>query len=139
MEKLLRKLETLADYLLIDLPLAASGLLGSVLSQSTVVGLVTTGDAASAPRVAATASELAKIGVEREKLRLIMVSRDGDDTGQGAPSAMGEIPLLAVIPNGAQECAEAERRGTPVVLAFPDTPLAQAFHQLADKLIAETE
>jgi MinD-like ATPase involved in chromosome partitioning or flagellar assembly len=139
MERLFRELEILAEYLLVDLPAAATGLLSSVLPQSDAVSLITAGDSASAPRVAAMASELARIGVEPQKLKVTIVGRNGDGAGQDAPDAVGEIPVLAVIPHSAKECAEAETRGTPVVLAFPDTPIAQAFHKLADKLLAEKE
>jgi len=133
-ERLFQELQLMAEYVLVDLPAAATALMGRVLQQSDIVSLITSNDATAAPRVAAAVSQLAQIGVERQKLNVIVVNKNGNSTSQDAITTIGEIPVLAVIPYDAQKCAEAETQGTPIILAFPDTPMAQALHKLADKM-----
>ena len=138
-EILFQELNGMAEYVLIDLPASSIDLMGSVLKNCDAVGLITGSDAGSLARVNSVVAQVAKLGIERQKVMIVRVDRNGNGTGteSGKQSSAGDIPIAAVIPSAHEECTEAEARGNPVVLEFPDTPVAAAFNELADRLTGQ--
>ncbi len=138
-EVLFQELNGLAEYVLIDLPASSTELMGSILKKCDAVGLITGSDAGSLSRVNSVVAQVDKLGVERRKMMVVRVDRNGDGTGaeSGEQTSAGDIPIAAIIPSAHEECTEAEARGSPVVLEFPGTPVAAAFNELADKLAGQ--
>lgn len=136
-EILFQELSGMAEYVLIDLPASSNELMGGMLKKCDVVGLVAGSDAGSLARVNSVLMQIDKFGIERRKVMIVMVNRNGNGTEPMEQTSVGDIPIAAVIPLAHEECTEAEERGNPVVLEFPDTPVAAAFSGLADKLTSQ--
>lgn len=136
-EILFQELNGMAEYVLIDLPASSSELMGIILKKCDAVGLITGADVGSLARVNSVVAQVDKLGVERQKVMVVKVDRGGNGTEPGGQTPAGDIPIAAVIPSAQEECTQAETRGNPVVLEFPDGPVAAAFNELADKLVGQ--
>jgi DNA-binding response OmpR family regulator len=136
-EILFQELNSMAEYVLIDLPAFSTGLMGDVLKKCDAVGLVTGSDAGSLARVGSVVAQVDKLGIERQRLVIAVVNRNGNGSGLVEQVSVKDVPIAAVIPSAYDEFAEAEARHNPVVLEFPDTPAAAAFSELADRLTGQ--
>lgn len=135
-EILLKELNDMAEFVLIDLLASSTELMGSILQKCDVVGLITGSDAGSMARVDSVMAQVDKLGVERRKITIVIIGRNGNGTSADLASqtSVKDIPIAAVIPSAPEECAEAEARGNPIVLEFPGAPIAASFNELAHTL-----
>ena len=138
MEGLWQELAPLADHLLLDMPATPSEIVAFALSKCDLVSIVAGADTESIARVNLTAASLSRLGVDAARLGAIFVDRIGAGFSAEIPGLkfVGDIPVMGVVPYDADECADAEERGVPVVLSAPLSPVALALNRLTQSLLA---
>jgi MinD-like ATPase involved in chromosome partitioning or flagellar assembly len=135
---LLEELATMADYVLLDVPTSLSEVSSVALAKCHFVNLVADPQHVSLSRVSPAVASLSKLGVERNDLGIVLVDRTGIGTNAelSPMTSIGGVPVIGIIPSDARECADAEARATPVVLAAPSCPVAVALQRLVDQLLS---
>jgi CheY-like chemotaxis protein/MinD-like ATPase involved in chromosome partitioning or flagellar assembly len=136
-DALLQELRTLADYILIDMPASPSELVGAALRRCDSVDLIACPGHESMARADSAAALLSRLGVDQKRIGLVIVDRAGADAGAETsnPAVVGGYPVMGIVPFDAEECADAEQRGVPVVLSAPLSPVAVAMCQLTENLL----
>ena len=137
-EALLQALDSIADYILIDMPASPSEVVGAALRRCDFVNLVTIHGPDSQTRTSSAISLLSKLGVDRKRIGVVIVDRAGIGlNGEISTStSIDDSPVVGVIPSDARECADAEEHGNPLALAAPLSPAAMALRTLAEKLLS---
>lgn len=136
-EILLQELGAMADYILVDTPASPSEVIGAVLGRCDLVNLITGPEPGPLTKIGAIIALLSKLGVAQKRLGVVVVDRTGigANTELSTMTSIDGIPVMGIVPFAAKECADAEARGTPVVLAAPRSPVAVALHGLVEKLL----
>jgi CheY-like chemotaxis protein/MinD-like ATPase involved in chromosome partitioning or flagellar assembly len=130
---LLEQLRTMAQYLLINIPAHPSNITEAALTKCDLVAVVARSSPGSLSSIDSTTSLLTKLGIERERLRIVLIE-------SGEPSQMDfkvEIPLLGIIPYDAKGCFEGEERRIPIILAEPNSAMASALRELAHRIVGD--
>jgi pilus assembly protein CpaE len=133
-ENLLEELRTMAQYLLIDIPAHPSNITEAALTKCYLVAVVARSSPSSLASIDSTTSWLAKLGIEPERLGLVLI--ESDESSQMHSKV--EVPLLATLPYDEKGCFEAEERRTPVILAEPDSPIACSLRELSHRIVSDT-
>ena len=138
-EALLDELRTMADYILIDMSLYLSNVNRAALGKCDFVILVTGSGPDALTRIKSATTLLSRIGVEPERLRLLVIDRGGPPAKGGAfiSDSITEVPLLGIIPYDNKACIEAEALGIPAIVTAPSGSLALALKESADRLISQ--
>jgi MinD-like ATPase involved in chromosome partitioning or flagellar assembly len=141
-ETLLQEIRQAATYVFVDVSGKPAQVWQTSLRECTKAVLVTDSGADGLEHAKAMSTNLRSKAGKKIAGGLIVVDRDGTlaeiDMARMRPvvEAAVEMPLLEVIPHDLKVPLEFEARGLPVVLAEPGRPISKAFHQLAEKLIA---
>ena len=133
-ENLLEELRTMAQYLLIDIPAHPSNITEAALTKCYLVAVVARFSPSSLASIDSTTSLLAKLGIEPERLGLVLI--ESDESSQMHFKV--EVPLLATLPYDAKGCFEAEERRTPIILAKPNSPMACSLRELSHRIVNDT-
>jgi CheY-like chemotaxis protein/MinD-like ATPase involved in chromosome partitioning or flagellar assembly len=133
-----QEMDTLADYVLIDIPVSSSELTGAVLNHCDFINLVTSAQYASPVRISPAVDLFTKLNIDRKRLGVIIVDNTGVNVDNDNPvmTLIGGCPIMGIIPFDSKNCAEAEEKGIPVVIhADKSLPIALAFRGLAGKFL----
>lgn len=130
-EKLVEELRTMAQYLLIDIPGHPSNITEVALIKCDLVAVVARSSPGSLASIDSTTSLLTKLGIERERLRIVLIE-------SGEPSKMYfkvAFPLFGTLPYDAKGRFEGEERRTPIILAEPNSAMASSLRELAHRIV----
>lgn len=143
MVSLFEVLQTMGDYVLLDVPSSPSEADKAVLSKCDFIVLVTGSGRDDLATAGATTVLLDRLGVGRERLGAVAIDRDGllSDVELSTIVTIVEsiigITLLEVVPHDDKASLEFEPQGVPVILAEPLRPMAASLRQVADWLISQ--
>lgn len=129
----------LSDLTLLDIPPWPSEAAHEAMRQAWRVFLLLEPEPASVRAAQVTIDALRTVGVTGQLMGAIVVNRAALPVG-ATPEETGEklgLDVLAVIPPAAEACAAAQRAGTPVVLAQPDSVYATNLAEVVDRLSGE--
>lgn len=135
MEALLHELRGMAHYILIDTPAHANDTTKAALKGCDLVTLVARSDPQSMSSIEFAASFLATLGIDKQRLGLVLIDRHRRFEGMKLPTAMADVPLIGIIPYDIKTCFDAEERRMPIIQAEPSSPLASALTKLAQQLV----
>ena len=136
MEALLHELRGMAHYILIDTPAHANDVTKAALQGCDLVTLVANSDPQSMSSIEFAAAFLTRLGIDKQRLGLVLIDRDQRFEGTKLPTAMADMPLIGIIPYDTKTCLDAEERRMPVILAEPSSSLASALTKLAQQLVS---
>lgn len=132
-DNLVQELRTMAQYLLIDIPGHPSNITEAALTKCDLVAVVARSSPGSLASIDSTISLLTKLGIDRERLRIVLIE-------SGEPSQMDfkvEFPLLGILPYDAKGCFEGEERRTPIILSEPNSAMASSLRELAHRIVSD--
>jgi flagellar biosynthesis protein FlhG len=150
LQRLWRQIQSLgrhADLVLIDAGNGPTEPTIRLWQEASEVLLTTTPDAVAVMDTYATIKTLLGRSAIRGPVRLIVNRADSAEVGADVHRRIDHscqrflgipLPLAGWIPSDPGALA-ALRRGQPLVLARPDSPLAQAIDELAERLLAEPQ
>jgi pilus assembly protein CpaE len=133
---LLQKLRGWYDFVVLDTPRDLGAQAPALLKSSWLVLLLLTPDPTLLPTAQASLAALARLGTRRLQVWPIlnMVSSNPHAVQQQVEKALG-LPLTAVLPWSPQECSRAVSSHKPVVLSYPDSPLAMSLRSLGQRVV----
>lgn len=135
MEALLHELRGMAHYILIDTPAHANDITKAALKGCDLVTLVANSDPQSMSSIEFGAAFLTTLGIDKQRLGLVLIDRHRRFQGAKIPSVMADVPLIGIIPYDIKTCFDAEERRMPIIQAEPSSPLASALTKLAQQLL----
>ncbi len=129
----------IADFTLLDIPCWPSEASHGAMRDSWRTFLVCEPEPASIREARVGIDSLRTAGISGQLAGAILVNRAAVAVGITPKNVEDSIGLdvLAVIPPAAEACAAAQRSGTPVVLAQPDSVFTSSFIETVDRLTAE--
>lgn len=145
MISLFEVLQTMGEYVLLDVPSSPSEADKAVLSKCDFIVLVTGSGHAGLATAGATTALLDRLGVGRDRLGAVAVDLDGllSDVEHSMMVTVVEsiigITLLEVVPHDVNASLEFESQGVPVILAEPLRPMAASLKQVADRLMSHCQ
>jgi len=138
-EAILNGLSTMADVVVLDLPLDLTSVGRSALARCDMVALVTEADRIAVECARRQLALLRQAGIMGELVAVVVVNRSSP------VSTMTPVELqrllgvskLAMVPQAREVCAEAVQRGVPLVVSQPDHLAVRILRQLAQRLAEE--
>jgi CheY-like chemotaxis protein/MinD-like ATPase involved in chromosome partitioning or flagellar assembly len=124
------------DYVVIDTPFNLGALAPVMLGSSPLVILLLTPDPSALQTASSSMAALKRLGNRTQQVLpvLSMVDANRESLTRQVEAEL-RMPVATVLPWSPQECAGAVSSGKPVVLSYPDSPIAQAFQTLTRQVI----
>lgn len=130
-------MSTMADWVLLDLPVHLTPAGHTVLERCDLVALVTEPDPIALGCAKGRLALLRRWGIMPELVGVVVVIR--------TPSAMAmtigelqdhlEAPIVGVMPPAPEECLRALRQGAPLLLTAPDHFASEMLEEMAQRLV----
>ncbi|MFP4250278.1 MAG: CpaE family protein [Armatimonadota bacterium] len=129
----------LSDYMVLDIPACPCEAAREAMRRAWRVFLVLEPEPAAIRAAEVTLDSLRTAGVTGQLMGALMVNRAAVPVGPSLEEIQERlnIQIHAVIPPAAEACAAAQRTGTPVVLAQPESVYAASIGEATDRLTAE--
>jgi DNA-binding response OmpR family regulator len=133
--QLLQRLRSWHDFVVVDTPRDLGTLAPVLLKTSWLVLLLLTPDPAVLRAAQASLGVIGRFGSRGLQVWPILnvVNSDPYALQQQVEKALG-LPVMAVLPWSPQECARAEANHKPVVLSYPESPLARELWILGQRV-----
>ncbi len=129
-DTLMQETGNLSDFVIVDVPASPPDHAVAALTTADTVILVSGAAKESLDRMATSVTRLSRFGVDKDKIKLILVDRSGnvnDDTA----SSFGGLPVLGFIHYCESECSKAEAKNTPVIIDAPLSKIAEDINKIA--------
>lgn len=137
-DRLLKSLQTLARFIVVDFGARLDETLDVALRRCRQVILVTGPDRPALERAAEVGARLERVGLRRDRLGVVVNGRDPavDSLDAAQVESRLGLPVWGVIPPAAELRAAANDRAGPLLLAEPDSAAAGHYRQLAARILA---
>jgi CheY-like chemotaxis protein/MinD-like ATPase involved in chromosome partitioning or flagellar assembly len=132
-DTLMQETGNLSDFVIVDVPASPSDHAIAALTAADTVILVSGAANESLERIDTSVTRLSRFGVNRDKIKLVLVDRLGN-TNNHTVSNAGGLPVLGFVHYCDKECAEAEATNTPVILSAPLSKIAEDIYKIAIKI-----
>lgn len=138
-EAITQALAGMADLVVIDLPSYPCAASEAAVRHCDYVAIVVERDPAATASAKLTVELLKSWGIGAERIGAVVVKRNALSAGPSVKDLCQEIgcSLVGVVPQAADSCMDAQRRGLPLVLTEPESMAAASLTELADRLTAE--
>jgi CheY-like chemotaxis protein len=135
MTDLLQLLRRWYDYVVLDTSLNLGSAAPSLLGSSPLILLLLTPDVVSLKKSEASLVAIKQFGAESSLVWpvLNMVRPQQESFSPWVEETLG-LPVKAVLPWMPEDCEEAVASGDPVVLSYPQSPLAAAYRALTEQV-----
>lgn len=130
------KLNSLADFIIVDISASPSENAITTLNLADSVILVTGAGKESLEKIGTSITRLTRFGINQDKMILLIVDKTGTGSNSDLISkdVIGGIPVFGVIHFCENECSAAEAESIPVILNAPASQIAEDIKSLASRI-----
>jgi DNA-binding response OmpR family regulator len=134
---LFRELRETSEFIITDIPASPSENSIAALMLADFVMLVAGAGRESLLRIDNAAARLAKFGISREKIMLVLVDKTEDTLNDDLlnKTTINGLTIAGKVRYCAAECVQAEEQGIPVVISAPDSIISKDIQQLTSTII----
>lgn len=133
LDRLLQETGNLSDFVIVDVPASPSDHAVAALTAADIIVLVAGAAKESVERIDTSVTRLARLGINKHKIKLILVDRSGN-VNDPAVYSVGGLPVLGFVHYCNSECTEAESANTPVITSAPLSKIAEDIYKIAIKI-----
>jgi DNA-binding response OmpR family regulator len=133
LDTLLKETGNLSDFVIVDVPASPSDHAVAALTVADTVVLVVGAASESVERIDTSVTRLSRLGINSNRIKLILVDRAGNANSHIVSSVCG-LPVLGFVHYCDSDCAKAESTNTPVILSAPLSKIAEDIYKIAIKI-----